>query len=77
MVGDKGAGKSTIVLTYDDDYYGYSFLNTLGIHFTIKPIYIDNFTIKLQIWDMTENSNSGIPSTKYRGASGIMIVCDI
>lgn len=51
LVGDSGAGKSSLLLRFVDDTFTDSFISTIGVDFKIKTFKIDDKQIKLQIWD--------------------------
>ncbi|KAJ3383065.1 GTP-binding protein [Lobulomyces angularis] len=50
IIGESGAGKSSILLRFIDDSFSHSFITTIGIDFKIKTVEIDGKLIKLQIW---------------------------
>nr|AFY09909.1 small GTP-binding protein Rab1b [Babesia sp. BQ1/Lintan] len=78
IIGDSGAGKSSLLLRFADDTYSESYMSTIGVDFKIKTVKIDNATIKLQIWDTAGQERfRTITSTYYRGAHGIITVYDV
>nr|BAN65758.1 Ras-related protein Rab-1B [Babesia bovis] len=78
IIGDSGAGKSSLLLRFADDTYSESYMSTIGVDFKIKTVKIDNVTIKLQIWDTAGQERfRTITSTYYRGAHGIITVYDV
>uniref|UniRef100_A0A0K8RG29 Putative gtpase rab1/ypt1 small g protein superfamily n=1 Tax=Ixodes ricinus TaxID=34613 RepID=A0A0K8RG29_IXORI len=78
IIGDSGAGKSSLLLRFADDTYSESNMSTIGVDFKIKTVKIDNVTIKLQIWDTAGQERfRTITSTYYRGAHGIITVYDV
>ncbi|KAJ3228319.1 GTP-binding protein [Clydaea vesicula] len=78
IIGESGAGKSSILLRFIDDSFSHSFITTIGIDFKIKTVEIDGKLIKLQIWDTAGQERfRNITNAYYRGAMGIFIVYDV
>ncbi|KAL9644978.1 hypothetical protein ABK040_004471 [Willaertia magna] len=79
LVGDSGAGKTSLILRYADDEYNESYQSTIGVDFKIKnrPTK-DNKIARLQLWDTAgqERFNSIVVSY-YRGVNGIFVVFDL
>uniref|UniRef100_A0A2K5ZNZ9 Uncharacterized protein n=1 Tax=Mandrillus leucophaeus TaxID=9568 RepID=A0A2K5ZNZ9_MANLE len=60
-----------------DDTYTESYISTVGGDFKIRTIELDGKTIKLQIWNTTEQERfRTVISSCYRGARGILVVYD-
>ena len=76
VIGDRGSGKSCLILRYTDDTWTDKFISTIGVDFKIKTIKVDEFVVKLQIWDHYLD-HCGRPVTRLRGAHGIPIVYDV
>ena len=78
LIGDSGAGKSSILQRFSDDCFAATFITTIGVDFRIKTIDIRGERIKLQIWDTAGQERfHSITRSYYRGAAGIMLVYDI
>ena len=78
LIGDSGAGKSSILQRFSDDCFAATFITTIGVDFRIKTIDIRGERIKLQIWDTAGQERfHTITTSYYRGAMGIMLVYDI
>ena len=78
LIGDSGAGKSSILQRFSDDTFAATFINTIGVDFRIKTIDIRGDRIKLQIWDTAGQERfHSITRSYYRGAAGILLVYDI
>uniref|UniRef100_A0A2K5N802 RAB1A, member RAS oncogene family n=1 Tax=Cercocebus atys TaxID=9531 RepID=A0A2K5N802_CERAT len=61
-----------------DDTYTESYISTVGGDFKIRTIELDGKTIKLQIWNTTEQERfRTVISSCYRGARGILVVYDV
>ena len=78
LIGESGAGKTSLLLRYDRNTFSDVFISTIGIDFKIKYIVIDKKHIKLQIWDTAGQERfKTITSSYYRGSHGVFIVYDI
>lgn len=51
IIGDSGVGKTNILLRYCDNDFRPTYASTIGVDFKIKIIKVNEFKIKLQIWD--------------------------
>jgi small GTP-binding protein len=51
VIGDSSVGKTNILMRYVSADYHQTHVATIGIDFKVKTIDIDNYRIKLQIWD--------------------------
>ena len=76
LLGDTDAGKSCLLLRYDQDTYVESFIKEQGIDYRDRTIQVDGRPVGLQIWDTASSSRNVTPSY-YRGAHGVMIVYDV
>lgn len=75
MVGDSGAGKTSLVSRYVDDMFNSTMVSTIGIDFKIKNIVVNNKKIKLQIWDTAGQERfRTITRAYYRGAMAVAFV---
>ena len=51
LIGDLGAGKTSLKIRISDmDYYASNYM-TIGVDFAIRKFDVFNNTVKLQIWD--------------------------
>lgn len=78
LVGDRGVGKSCLLLRFADDTYTESPINSIGLDWKIRTLEINGKYIKLQIWDTTglERFRTVAPSF-YPSAHGIIVVYDV
>ena len=78
VVGDGGVGKTALAVRLCKGFFIEDYKMTIDVDFYVKTIEIDDFNIKLQIWDTggQERFNS-IRSIYYRGARGAAIVFDL
>jgi len=51
IIGDSGVGKTNILLRYCDGCFKPNYSSTVGVDFKIKTIQVQEYKIKLQIWD--------------------------
>lgn len=78
LLGDSGVGKSSLLLRYTKDEFISDMRSTIGVEFGLKYIKIDNFQLKVQIWDTAGMERyRSITSAYYKGAKGALIVYDI
>jgi len=78
LIGDSGAGKTSLLLRFSDDKFENSLITTIGIDFKIRTLTIDGHKIKVQIWDTAGQERFHTLTTAYyRGAHGILLVYDI
>ncbi|KAH0484085.1 MAG: hypothetical protein KVP17_004016 [Porospora cf. gigantea B] len=78
LVGDTSVGKSCLLLRFSDDEFTDSYITTIGVDFRFRTIQIDDKIVKLQIWDTAGQERfRTITSAYYRGANGVIVVCDV
>ena len=51
VIGDTSVGKTNLLLRFVSADYHMSHISTIGIDFKVKTLNLDNFKLKLQIWD--------------------------
>ena len=49
LLGDSGAGKSSLILRYTDDRFNSSLVSSIGVDFKVKKKEIEGKIIKIQI----------------------------
>ena len=78
ILGDSGVGKTSLLLSYADNFFPESHIATIGIDSRIKPITIKNIDINLQLWDTSGQERfRSLTASFYRKADGIIFVYDI
>jgi len=78
IFGDAGTGKTTLTQRYLTNLFKSDSKMTIGVEFEVKRIEIDEFKIKLQIWDFGgEERFRFILPTYVRGAAGGIFLYDI
>ena len=77
IIGDSGVGKTCFLMRFADDSFTTSHISTIGIDFKIKPMTLDEKSIKLQIWDTAgQDRFRTITQTYYKGAMGVILAYD-
>lgn len=78
VIGDSGAGKSSMMIRFLDNAFDGKYITTIGVDFKFKNITVDGHAVKLQIWDTAGQERfRTITSTYYRGTHGIITVFDL
>jgi small GTP-binding protein len=78
LLGDSGVGKSSLLLRYTKNQFSTDMRATIGVEFGIKYLELDNFQIKVQIWDTAGMERyRAMTSAYYKGAKGVIVVYDI
>lgn len=78
LLGDQGTGKTSLILRYIKNKFIGDYITTLGVDFLTKDITIDDFNVKLVIWDIggQKEWEKKLPLF-LKGTSGAIIVSDI
>lgn len=78
FLGDQGTGKTSIIKSFMFDSFDHTYAATIGIDFLSKTLYLDDRTVRLQIWDSAgqERFRSLIPSY-IRDSSVAVVVYDV
>ncbi|MHA1914163.1 MAG: Rab family GTPase [Promethearchaeota archaeon] len=78
LLGEPGAGRSTLAQKYCFDFVNPSLGESVGVDFYTKSLDFQGRNIKLQIWDIGgEERFSFLLPTYCIGASAVMIIYDI
>ena len=78
LIGDSGVGKTSVIMRYTKKLFNEDYLNSIGVDFKSKDLYIEEKKIKLQIWDTAGQERfRTITSSYYRGAHAIAVVFDL
>ena len=78
IIGDTSVGKSSILLTYTDNYFPEAHLATIGVEYKVKELLTDKYKIILQIWDTAGQERfRSITKSFFHNTNGILFVYDI
>lgn len=78
LIGDSGAGKTSLLIKYASDTFSPTYITTIGIDFKIKHVIIQNSRVKLQIWDTAGQERfRTITTAYYRCSQGVAIIYDV
>jgi len=78
LIGDTEVGKTSILLSYTENYCPDSHLATIGVEYKVKRIKTDKYNINLQIWDTAGQERfRSITKSFFRNTNGIIFVYDI
>ncbi|GLE08618.1 hypothetical protein PINS_up019922 [Pythium insidiosum] len=78
FLGDQGVGKTSIITRFMYDTFDNAYQATIGIDFLSKTMYMEDRTVRLQLWDTRgqERFRSLIPSY-IRDSSVAVVAYDI
>ncbi|CAH9069948.1 unnamed protein product [Cuscuta epithymum] len=78
LLGDMGAGKSSLVLRFVKGQFLEFQESTIGAAFFSSTVSADNTTVKFEIWDTAgQERYHSLAPMYYRGAAAAIIVYDI
>jgi Ras-related protein Rab-8A len=81
LTGDSGTGKTNLVTRFARNTFTDEFITTVGVDFLLQTLTIDEkIEMKCQISDNAGVEHYGVGTKRmpyYRGAQGIMVVCDL
>nr|KIR84660.1 GTP-binding protein ryh1 [Cryptococcus tetragattii IND107] len=76
FLGEQSVGKTSLITRFMYDTFDNTYQATIGIDFLSKTMYLEDRTVRLQLWDTGERFRSLIPSY-IRDSSVAVIVYDI
>ena len=78
IIGDTCVGKSCLLLQFTDKRFKNEHDLTIGVEFGARSVFINDKTIKLQVWDTAGQENfRSITRSYYRGAVAALLVYDV
>ena len=78
LIGESGAGKTSILLKFTENKFNEHHLPTIGVDFKSKWMTFDKKSIKLQIWDTAGQERfKSITRSYYKNCHGWLAVYDI
>mmetsp|Transcript_5465 Transcript_5465/g.19941 ORF Transcript_5465/g.19941 Transcript_5465/m.19941 type:complete len:127 (+) Transcript_5465:454-834(+) len=78
LLGDMGAGKSSLVLRFvKGQFFDYQ-ESTIGAAFLTQTVAVNDHTVKFEIWDTAgQERYHSLAPMYYRGAAAAIIVYDV
>ena len=77
IAGCQGVSKSCLLVRYVDNIWAGNLQSTIGVDFKFKTININEYKVKMQIWDTAgSQAFKSIVSAYYRGADAVVLVYD-
>jgi Ras-related protein Rab-8A len=77
LLGDSGAGKTSLLLRWTDDKFSPSFVSTIGIDMKPKVLTIDGSLVRMQVWDTAGQERFRAVTRSYlRGAHAVLLAFD-
>ncbi|KAG5185853.1 P-loop containing nucleoside triphosphate hydrolase protein, partial [Tribonema minus] len=78
VLGDKGVGKTCLVLRFIEGYFSQNQQSTIGAFFLTKSLPVNGVLCKLQIWDTAGQERfRAMAPMYYRNAAAAIVCCDI
>lgn len=78
VVGNSGAGKSSLLVRFIDDTFDEDQGPTIGVDFKSKVLTVEGNKVKLTIWDTAGQERfRTLTASYYRGAHGVIMVYDV
>ncbi|XP_019089008.1 PREDICTED: ras-related protein RABF2b-like [Camelina sativa] len=78
LLGDVGAGKSSLVLRFVKDQFVEFQESTIGAAFFSQTLAVNDATVKFEIWDTAgQERYHSLAPMYYRGAAASIIVFDV
>eukprot|EP00850_Spirogloea_muscicola_P001390 SM000005S17187 [mRNA] locus=s5:614408:616792:- [translate_table: standard] len=78
LLGDMGAGKSSLVLRFVKGQFSEYQESTIGAAFLTQSVAVNDTTVKFEIWDTAgQERYHSLAPMYYRGAAAAVIVYDI
>lgn len=78
VVGDVGAGKTSLVRQSCDGYFSDKYKATIGVDFAVKKVAVSGgFATRLALWDIAGQERNGTMTRVYfKGATAALVVVD-
>lgn len=77
ILGDLGVGKTSILLTYVDEYNNEKYVS-IGFDFKTKELEVEDKLVRQQLWDTSGQERfRALAKSHYKSLSGVVLVFDI
>ena len=78
LVGESGAGKSSLIMRYTKNQFDINTTTTLGIDFLSKSVLHRGQTVKMELWDTSgQYVFKSIPLTRFKRCNGLLFVYEL
>ena len=77
MVGPFAVGKTSLVRRFVDSIFSDTYLTTIGVKISKKPVAVNGDQVQLMIWDIEGvDVFTELKPSYLRGASGVLLILD-
>ena len=76
LLGEFAVGKTSLIRRFVEGKFEEKYLSTIGVAVSRKSVQLDDYTVKLLIWDLA-GGDDYTNSSYLLGAAGGIIVCDL
>ncbi len=79
LVGDPGVGKTSLIRRFVEDAFSDRYIHTIGTKITKRVLDFPDLDsrVVLLVWDIVGQRSLALLDSFFRGASGVLAVCDI
>ena len=78
VIGDVGTGKTSIIRKYVHNMFSDSYKSTIGVDFALKVVHMDDWMVRMQLWDIAGQERFGqMTRVYYKDAVGAFVVFDV
>ena len=78
MVGDSAAGKTSLVLRFDQNVFSTKFVTTIGVDYRDKTVTLSSTPLRLQLWDTAGQERfRSLTSNFFGRADGFALAFDL
>lgn len=77
ILGEKGAGKTSIISTYVTGEFQENTISPIGINFISKQIHFKHTSVRLDLWDTDQLLIEDFGKLFWRGINAVLIIYDM